>query len=129
MERYDPAHAPLSDRWLALDEGERIRLVEQFHRAARIRVPNQLAHAVFHVIVENQLALPDQVVVRETMQRLLKEGLSRHEAIHAIASVLAVRVHDLLQPVAPAADSEARYRADLGRLTAEGWRSGQWSEE
>ncbi|HEY5281600.1 MAG TPA: hypothetical protein VIM14_02320, partial [Polyangia bacterium] len=105
MERYDPADAPIPDEWLALDEGERIDLVGRFHRGARIPLPNLLAHAAFHVAVENQLALPDQVLVRDTLQRLIREGLSRHDAIHAVASVLAVRVHELLQPGASATES------------------------
>src|SRR6266581_3548758 len=104
MERYDPEDAPIPDKWLALDEGERIHMVERFHRDAGVQVPDLLAHATFHVVVENQVALPDQVFVRDTLQRLIREGLSRHEAVHAIASVLAVRVHQLLQPGASAAD-------------------------
>jgi uncharacterized protein YoaH (UPF0181 family) len=84
-----------------------------------------LAHGAFHVAVENQLALPDQVLVRDTLQRLIREGLSRHDAIHAVASVLAVRVHELLQPGASATESEDEYHAKLRRLTAKGWRSGK----
>jgi hypothetical protein len=129
MERYDPEIAPIPDQWLGLDEGERIQVVEEFHRDAGVQVPNLLAHATFHVIVENQLALPDQAMVRDTLQRLVREGLSRHDAVHAIASVLAIRVHELLQPAASAADSEARYRAKLRHLTARRWRSGKATEE
>jgi hypothetical protein len=125
MGRYDPEEAPIPNDWLALDEGERIYMVEQFHRHAGVRVPDLLAHATFHVIVENQLALPDQAVVRDTLQRLLREGLSRHDAVHAIASVLVVRVHALSQPAASAVDAEATYHANLRRLTAERWRSGK----
>ena len=129
MERYDPENAPIPDQWLGLDEGERIQVVEQFHRDAGVQVPNLLAHATFHVIVENQLALSDQAMVRDTLQRLVREGLSRHDAVHAIASVLAVRVHELLQPAASAADSEIRYHARLRLLTARRWRSGKATEE
>ncbi len=124
MERYDPQNAPILGEWLGLNEGERIHVVEQFHRDAGVQVPNLSAHATFHVIVENQLALPNQVVVRDTVQRLIREGLSRHDAVHAIASVLAVRVHELLQPAASSADSEAKYHAKLRGLTAKRWRSG-----
>ena len=129
MERYDPENEPIPHEWMALDEGERIHMVEQFHRDADVQVPNLSAHATFHVIVENQLALPNQVVVRDTVQRLVREGLSRHDAIHAIASVLAVRVHELLHPAASVANSEAKYHAKLRRLTAKRWRSGKAIEE
>ncbi len=129
MEYYDPDKSPSPDEWLDLDEGERIYLVEQFHRDAGVKLPNLMAHAAFHVIVENQLALPNQVVVRDTLQRLIHEGLSRHDAVHAIASVLVVRVHDLLQPDPSAPDSEAKYHAKLCRLTAKRWRSGKAADE
>ena len=128
MERYDPDDAPIPDEWLALDEGERIHVVEQFHRDAGVQVPDLLAHATFHVIVENQLALPNQVLVRDTLQRLIGEGLPRHDAVHAIASVLAARVHELLQPAASVAGSEAKYEANLRRLTAKRWRAGKAAE-
>lgn len=125
MDHYDPEVAPIPADWLASDEGERIHVVEQFHREAGVRVPDLLAHATFHVIVENQLALPDQVLVRDTLQRLIVEGLSRHDAVHAIASVLATRVYELLQPAASATHAEAKYHARLQRLSARRWRSGK----
>ena len=128
MERYDPEDATIPDKWLGLDEGERIYVVEQFHRDAGVRVPDLLAHATFHVIVENQLALPDQALVRDTLQRLLREGLSRHDAIHAIASLLVAQVHELLQPAASVASADAKYHAKLRRLTAKRWRSGKAAE-
>ena len=129
MERYDPDKAPAPDEWLALDEGERIYMVERFYEEAGVRLPNLSAHAAFHAIVENQLVLPNQVVVRETLKRLVREGSSRHDAVHAIASVLAVWVHELLQTAASAAGSEANYHAQLRRLTAKRWRSDTVGEE
>ena len=56
MERCDPADAPISDVWLARDDGERIDLVERFHRDQESPTPNLPAHAAFHVAVENELA-------------------------------------------------------------------------
>lgn len=37
MKRYDPSQAPKPKTWLALDESQRIRLIEHFRRAARRR--------------------------------------------------------------------------------------------
>lgn len=124
MNRYDPDHAPDSEQWLALDEQERIRLVEENHRALRIRHPNLKAHAIFHAIVENQIAENVASVVR-AMVRLRTEGLSRHDALHAIASVTAEHIHDL--PNSGTTDkgsSQAIYDAAVERLTAERWRDG-----
>ena len=77
MNRYDPEHAPDPAEWRALDEQVRIQLAEEHHRVARIKLPNLKAHAVFHAIVENQLAENIEPVVR-AMARLTAEGLSRH---------------------------------------------------
>jgi hypothetical protein len=128
MDRYDPDHAPSVKVWLALDEGERIRLVEKYHEASRVSLPNTRAHAVIHVIVENQLASPELTIVRETLERLVNEGLGRHEALHAIGAVLAAQLHDALQPSASDGFSESAYEAELKRLSAKRWRAGEVPE-
>ena len=88
MERYDPLKAPDPKEWLSLDEQERIDLVQDYHRRARVELPNATGHAIAHVIVENQIALGDELAVERTLNRLVAEGLDRHDAIHAIGSVL-----------------------------------------
>ena len=40
MQRYDPLEAPKPEEWLGLDERERIDLARDYHRSARIRLPN-----------------------------------------------------------------------------------------
>jgi len=90
--QYDPLEAPEPEEWLAIDEAERIDLVKDYHRRARVRLPNEKLHAVFHVVVENQITLGNEIPVQSTVQRLMAEGLDRHEAIHAIA-FCARRVH------------------------------------
>lgn len=123
MERYDPDIAPVGEEWLATDEGERLLLVEDYHRQARIPLPKRIrtVHASMHVVVENQLASNDEPVVR-ALTRLTKDGLSRHDAIHAIGSLVAEEVHDLLQQAEPPDTVRARYYAAVERLTAESWR-------
>lgn len=123
MKRYDPEHAPNPEQWLALDEQTRILLVEEHHRAARIKLPNLKAHAVFHAIVENQIAENTESVVR-ALARLRAEGLSRHDALHAIASVLAEHIHDLFNDKADQSNSAAIYNTAIERLTARSWRGG-----
>jgi hypothetical protein len=54
--RYDPSVAPNAKAWLAMDEGERVESVREYHRRRRIRLPNLDAHAVAHAVIENQLA-------------------------------------------------------------------------
>ena len=126
MEEYNPGCAPEPESWLELDEQERIAVVETYHRGARIKLPNVTAHAALHVIVENQIALNVEPVVR-AMHRLRNEGLTRHEAIHAIGSVVAEHLFDILKTDQndDAATSQARYYAAVERLTAASWRRGE----
>jgi len=119
--QYDPLEAPEPKEWLAADEAERIQLAQDYHRHERVRLPNEKLHAVFHVVVENQIALGVEIPVQSTLQRLMAEGLDRHEAIHAIASVLAEFMHDLVNNPASNTESNQAYFAALQRLTAEGW--------
>ena len=86
--RYNADRQPDSEAWLALDEEERIDIVMASHRQKRVRLENAKVHAVAHVIVENQIALGSPPLVAATMARLMEEGLGRHDAIHAVGSVV-----------------------------------------
>ena len=123
MGSYDPNAAPRSD-WLQTDEGERLELVSSYHQAKNIQLPNAQLHALIHVVVENQLALAEPVVI-ETLARLQQEGLSRHDALHAIGSVLAPNLYELMQEGTDASgDTYRRYLDGLRKLTARNWRAG-----
>ena len=77
----------------------------------------------FHAIVENQIALGSELPVAATLARLIRQGLSRHEELHAIASVLAVDMGTLQRDeLASREDPHADYFAALAELTAESWR-------
>lgn len=117
--RYDPEVGPDPSRWQELREDERIMLVEAYHRRAGIEVPNMMLHATMHVIIENQVAMGDELPVRRTIERLMGEGLDRHDAVHAVGSVLAAHITDTLRAGNP--NNEA-YNEAVERLTAESWR-------
>ena len=124
MDSYDPNRSRAAAQWLQLDEAERIELVSSYHRRKKIHLPNAQLHAVIHVVVENQLALGEQVVV-ETLARLQREGLSRHDALHAIGSVLATDLYELMKESSePSGDAYRRYLERLQKLTAKNWRAG-----
>ena len=122
MRRYDPLEAPEPEEWLALDEAERIRLAERYHRRAHIRVPSIKAHAAMHVVVENQIALGDEIPVRATLNRLMGEGLDRHEVIRAIGLVSSEYIYDLAPAREPETHRIESYCAASERLTADYWR-------
>ena len=77
---------------------------------------------MIHVIVENQLALDDQIV-RATLARLTQDELTRHDALHAIGSVLIEYMNELLKAKQASPDGHAAYYAALQKLTAASWRS------
>ena len=124
MVRYDADHPPDPEAWLALDEGTRIGLVSEYHRRHHRGTPRIRLHSTFHTIVENQLAEKVETVV-QTLARLQNEGLTRHEAIHAIGSVLAAQVFDILksQPSGESDPNQA-YATELRALTAAKRRAG-----
>jgi hypothetical protein len=124
MQRYDPLKAPNPKEWLALDEDDRNKLVEDYHRRAGIRLPRNSTHAMIHVVVENQAALADETPVARALDRLMVEGLDRHDAVHAIGSVLADFLYEAASEPARADPAEAKqeYFAAVEELTAEDWR-------
>lgn len=124
MDSYDPETSQPSVDWLQTDEGERIELVSSYHRRKKIDVPNAQLHAVIHVVVENQLALGETVVI-ETLARLQREGLRRHDALHAIGSVLVADLYELMQESSEKTGAAyRRYLERLQTLTAKNWRAG-----
>jgi len=120
METYDPETAPDTAEWLELEEEDRIRRIASYHRGVKVKLPNLQVHAALHSVVENQIAEELQTV-RETVARLQAEGLSRHDAIHAVGSVLVGRLQALLREGAQAQFEVEAYFQDLRAVTAGGW--------
>jgi len=81
-------------------------------------------HATIHVLVENQIALGVKPVP-ETIVKLLRQGLSRHEAIHAVGAVLSEDMFNILQK-GDGAWNQGHYRRRLEKLTAKRWKKGRW---
>jgi hypothetical protein len=102
---------------------ERLAAIEAHHRALAaphppVRQPR--VHAAIHLVVENQLATGAPPEARRAMDRLVRGALSRHEAVHAIASVAAAAVQGALSG---ARFDPAAYARALDALTAEAWRA------
>ena len=123
MRSYNPAQTPDPRQWLALGEEERIQLAEKYHRAERIKLPSVRAHAAFHAIVENQVAEGVQEVVR-AVERLEKQGLSRHDCIHAVSWILAQHLYEMstTKNLDTPEVANAHYAAAVERLDAKSWR-------
>lgn len=118
---YDADEDGHLEEWLDIDEGERIALVADYHRRKRLPVGETArGHATIHVVVENQLAMGAPAETRATLSRLRAAGVSRHEAVHAIGSVIAEHMHALLQ--GKGKHDPARFDADLRALKARDWK-------
>ncbi len=96
---------------------ERWRVVQHAHNAARIKISKQ--HAWSHMLVEDRVLAGDRAVIR-ALQRLQGEGMSRHNAIHAIADLLIRFMRQQHAFPTPAEQSQAQRQlnAALDALTA-----------
>jgi hypothetical protein len=119
---YDPNNQPDAQTWLDLPEAERMAAVEKYHKTARIKLPSSRGHAAFHVMVENQLAEGYGPSVR-VIARLTKEGLTRHDAVHAIGSVVSEHLFNAMKAIQaePPEVTQALLSATIERLTAKDW--------
>src|SRR5262245_66603327 len=103
---------------LQLDEQARIDLAIAYHRRYHLQMgQDPKLHGAVHAIVENQVALGDVTVV-PALARLMREGLDRHDAVHAIGSVLIGIIFDVMTNKADAdVDINAQYGRELAALT------------
>ena len=120
MVRYDPDRVP-SREWFLLDEQERLQSVQRYHERVKADLPNPTLHAIIHAVIEDQLAGGVAPVVT-AFERLTSEGLDRHDAIHAIGSVLAEHMLNLMNGVQAPGEPNQPYYDGLKELKASAWR-------
>jgi hypothetical protein len=120
---YNPTTPPNPSVWLELAEDERIRIVSLFHMVNRLKTGIEQGHAAVHVIVENQIAMGIEPTVR-AIARLQTQGLSRHDALHAIGSVISSYVFEATRTPEEAepGNLQAQISAAIERLDARSWR-------
>lgn len=119
--KYNPLIVPHPEKWLALPEDERIALIKTYHEQEGIEMPNFFIHAMMHTVIENQAALGDEMPVAAKLLSLQKEGLDRHDAIHAVASVLANYLFDAANDNSASNDVNADYEEGVRQLTKQSW--------
>lgn len=117
---YDAQMEPNSEEWLALEEGERLAAIIEYHEYIGEELPNLNLHAAIHAVVENQIAMGEATPM-QTLERLLSERLDRHEAIHAIGSVLSEQIFNVLKGRQSNAADASQYDRKLAKLTAKKW--------
>lgn len=121
IKKYDPLHAPDSNEWLALNELKRVGLVLEYHEQNEEEMPNVHLHSTIHTIVENQIAMGNEYPVEKTLHRLVQEGLDRHDAIHAIGSVLVKYIWEVGAGANTSEDFSKEYFEEVNQLTAQKW--------
>jgi hypothetical protein len=127
MQKYDPMLKPDRHWWEALDDDERISVVTEHHQEADIQLPDEYTHGLLHVVVENQIAMGEETPVEAVLCRLVDENLDRHDAVHAIASILVSHMHELIHGEVAALDHDDYY-AELEKLTAEKWLRSEYTD-
>ena len=121
MLQYNPEVTQNPSDWLAMDEEDRIQLIEEYHHSKRIKMGSVKAHAMFHSMVENQIVEGVESVVH-AMDRLIKQGLSRHDAIHAIGSIIAEQFYEATNNEGTSGGSpQDRFNEKVNRLNAKDW--------
>lgn len=99
-------HPEYADLWDRLDELSD----EEVERNG----VDPVLHVTIHQTIENQIADGNPKEVHQVVQRLILQGLSRHEAIHRVGSVLSEEIYHILKDERPF--DEAGYVRKLQRL-------------
>jgi hypothetical protein len=122
---YDANRQPDPKAWLDLDEQDRVDSIIAYHHRKRVQLENAKVHAVAHLAVENQIALGEPPLVSATFVRLMDEGLNRHDAIHAVGSVLMGVMFETMRGSnrGSTRDFNAQYNRELAALKAARWRA------
>ncbi len=121
IEKYNLLHAPDPEEWTAHEESERINLVLDYHKRTEDDMPNVYLHSTIHAVVEYQIAGGEEHPVKQTLERLRQEGLDRHEAIHAIGSVLIKYLWETGTGENRSDDFSGDYFEEVSQLTAQKW--------
>ena len=118
-----PGETSEPKRLVAAAGAERVRVIATFHVVHRLKSSNAKAHAALHTIVENQAATGFGPTVR-ALARLQSQGLTRHEAVHAVGSVLSRFMFAAMEGSSQT-DSQALQsgiNTSIEALDAESWR-------
>jgi hypothetical protein len=117
---YNPEIEPDPDALRNVDESELHLAVRQYHlRADEPMGEGEGMHEAMHCIVESQIADNDPPETRIAVARLVADGLSRHDAIHAAAWVVSDHMYQALTTKRP--PDLVKIRNDMAALTRRKW--------
>jgi len=121
--RYNALEKPDPKKWLGASEAERLDAVMRHHREEPHEFPNEFAHATIHMVVENQAALGDETPVAAAIERLMGEGLDRHDAVHAVGAVLSKYLWSIMRGSGKPVDQDwsEEYFEEVQGMTVRKW--------
>lgn len=124
MDTYNTSVRPDKEQWLEATESERVSAVREFHEKSEVYLDEKAIeiHSAIHVVVENQLAMGVELLP-ETLAKLMRQGLDRHEAIHAIGAIISGDILAIIRGEVTEY-SPKRYRKKLEKITAKRWKKG-----
>lgn len=121
---YDPDIPPDPAEWLELTEGDRIDAVAAAHARTfeLLDEGGAQTHVALQAAVETQIAAGDPEPVPAKVEELMRGGLTRHEALHALSSVVATLMWEITHEEIGDPDVvQARHLELLDELTAQSW--------
>ena len=127
MESYNVLKSPNSAEWLALDEDIRLILIEKYVEDFEKNIDSikKHIHACVHMVVENQLALGEEPALN-AYSRLMRQGLNRHETVHAIGAVIFEDIYGAMNEQDKNKKTIIGYKSRLRKLTAKKWLKGKY---
>ena len=125
MESYNVSKSHNPANWLALDEETRLDLIVEYIEDSEKEIDNskKRIHACVHMVVENQLALGEEPALN-AYSRLMRQGLNRHETIHAIGAVIFEDIYGAMKEQDKKPFNS--YKTRLRKLTAKKWLKGKY---
>ena len=81
--------------------------------------PNMQRHVGMHVLVEQQIARNQPPEVTQALGRLRRDGMRRHDAVHAIGFILTEHMKQAMEARTPV--DESAYGRELSKLTLKSW--------
>jgi hypothetical protein len=97
-------HVEYADIWERLEELDDSQIV--------VNGVHSILHVSMHGVIENQLEQSTPPEVRKALNALLKRGVSRHEAIHAIAYEFNMELFPVLKHARPFDDKAYKRRLE-----------------
>lgn len=118
---YNPNRPINAEVWLALEEEERIAVVQLYHEKVGADYEGMRMHCMIQATVETQLAmkLPE---VRAAFRKLRLKKVRRHDALHAIGNALANVIYNGVKGEHDSFEGNKEYHRLLKKIKPAEWK-------